>query len=143
MLADQASSGIAFSFLSIFGYKIGASAPVYNVIAIEYLNSPKFAVAMPRLQTMYSARPLRGSRQHDVFPNGSTPQLKSLDSAFQLQEYLALLIREDPHDIERIVSLPKSTRAKEDATENPDEEGETVDENCWIYEHLRCAFSFF
>ena len=34
------------------------------------------------------------------------PSLASLDSAFQLQEYISLLIRLDVHDVNSIVSLP-------------------------------------
>lgn len=74
------------------------------------------------------------------------PSLASLDSAFQLQEYISLLIRLDPHDVERIVAVPgKSSVKDQDASEEKEVEkdgkGEvTVDEACWIYEQLRCAF---
>ncbi|KAJ4496416.1 Mob1/phocein, partial [Lentinula edodes] len=56
------------------------------------------------------------------------PSLSSLDSAFQLQEYISLVIRKDVHDVDRIISIP-SIPGKED--------GKGVDENCWIYEQLR------
>jgi hypothetical protein len=79
-------------------------------------------------------RPLRGSRQHDFYPFVQSPSLRSLESAFQLQEYIALLIREDPHNISRIVSLPKSSRGNNGTDDDRDE---SVDESCWIYEHLR------
>ncbi|KAJ4474436.1 hypothetical protein J3R30DRAFT_3671704 [Lentinula aciculospora] len=86
--------------------------------------------------------PMRGSRI-DVFYGTGThstisaststsdtqlPSLSSLDSAFQLQEYISLVIRRDVHDVDRIISMP-SVPGKED--------GKGVDENCWIYEQLR------
>ncbi|KAJ3740100.1 Mob1/phocein [Lentinula detonsa] len=87
------------------------------------------------------SRPMRGSRI-DVFygtgphaaPTDTTegeqplPALSSLDSAFQLQEYISLVIRRDVHNVDKIVSIP-SVSGKED--------GKGVDENCWIYEQLR------
>jgi hypothetical protein len=71
------------------------------------------------------ARPTRGSRISSFYPVKSLPSLSSLESAFQLQEYISLLIRLDVHDVERIASLP-----------SPDS-GNVVDESCWIYEQLR------
>ncbi|KAK1224876.1 hypothetical protein PQX77_012187 [Marasmius sp. AFHP31] len=104
-------------------------------------------------------RPLRGSRISSFYPVKSLPQLSSLDSAFQLQEYISLLIRSDVHDVERIIEIPgkaakddkSSTEPKENDTKPTEEkiddastpaEGKevkdaTVDEYCWIYEHLR------
>ncbi len=102
-------------------------------------------------------RPLRGSRISSFYPVKSLPALSSLDSAFQLQEYISLLIRLDVHDVDRIISLPgtnKDSKEKEtkegDQQVKTDEEGKdvegekdkdekdiTVDEACWIYEQLR------
>ncbi|TFK49483.1 Mob1/phocein [Heliocybe sulcata] len=92
-------------------------------------------------------RPLRGSRISTFYPVKTLPSISSLDSAFQLQEYISLLIRADPHDVDRIVSVPEKTVSKEkegDAgeeeakPEDKDGKGEiTVDEACWIYEQLR------
>lgn len=85
----------------------------------------------------------------------SLPSLASLDSAFQLQEYISLLIRLDVHDVEAITSLPGKRAGKEkevdiegDKSDDSeyDERGKnepTVDEACWIYEQLRCACRFF
>ena len=94
-------------------------------------------------------RPLKGSRRSHFYPNKSLPSLSSLDSAFQLQEYISLLIRLDIHDVEAIVSVPDTSSGKEGAEvkENGDEkEGEkesksdfAVDKACWIYEQLRCV----
>ncbi|KAG6908823.1 hypothetical protein DXG01_003176 [Tephrocybe rancida] len=97
-------------------------------------------------------RPLRGSRISSFYPVKSLPSLASLDSAFQLQEYISLLIRLDVHDVDSIVALPgkragkekvvddgEQTEAKEEAEEG-EEKGKnevTVDEACWIYEQLR------
>ncbi|KAJ3899470.1 mps one binder kinase activator-like 4 [Lentinula edodes] len=90
-------------------------------------------------------RPMRGSRIDVFYGTGAyatstasarekeasetqLPSLSSLDSAFQLQEYISLVIRKDVHDVDRIISIP-SIPGKED--------GKGVDENCWIYEQLR------
>jgi hypothetical protein len=97
-------------------------------------------------------RPLRGSRISTFYPVKNLPSLASLDSAFQLQEYISLLIRLDVHDVDAIVSLPGSPPK----VENRDEQGHgvkegekesekgknevTVDEACWIYEQLRYVF---
>ncbi|KDR65783.1 hypothetical protein GALMADRAFT_148369 [Galerina marginata CBS 339.88] len=100
-------------------------------------------------------RPLRGSRISTFYPVKNLPSLASLDSAFQLQEYISLLIRLDVHDVDAIVSLPGTSSRDKDSTSEqekaePSEEGKdaekdtdkgknevTVDEACWIYEHLR------
>lgn len=91
-------------------------------------------------------RPLRGSRISSFYPIKNLPSLSSLDSAFQLQEYISLLIRLDVHDVDAIVTLPGSTKdtgkAKGSEERTEGKEGEkksdiTVDEACWIYEQLR------
>ncbi|KAK7437485.1 hypothetical protein VKT23_018557 [Stygiomarasmius scandens] len=106
-------------------------------------------------------RPLRGSRISSFYPIKSLPSLSSLDSAFQLQEYISLLIRLDVHDVEAIVSIPGTgsgkgkspegaalSEEKEKANETSAEGSEgaekekkndvvTVDEPCWVYEQLR------
>lgn len=82
-------------------------------------------------------RPLRGSRISTFYPVKNLPSLSSLDSAFQLQEYISLLIRLDVHDVDSIVSLPGTS--KKDAADGEAEK--SVDEACWIYEQLRCAFA--
>ena len=106
-------------------------------------------------------RPLRGSRISTFYPIKSLPSLASLDSAFQLQEYISLLIRLDVHDVNSIVSLPGNPSAKdkekepEVSSEKKGTESErdvdvvdkgkaepTVDEACWIYEQLRLVLSF-
>lgn len=90
-----------------------------------------------------ASRPLPGSRQHNFYSSNRDTSVASLDSAFQLQEYLACLIQTDPHDIRRIVSLPKSlstlddNRGRDRYLGHEDEKDEGVDESCWIYEHLR------
>jgi hypothetical protein len=98
-------------------------------------------------------RPIRGSRISTFYPVKTLPSLASLDSAFQLQEYISLLIRLDVHDVNSIVSLPGNPSSKDKEKEvefSPEKkanEGEkdvekgkaepTVDEACWIYEQLR------
>lgn len=91
-------------------------------------------------------RPLKGSRISSFYPVKSLPPLSALDSAFQLQEYISLLIRLDVHDVERIVSIPgKSASDSQDGeskAEDKDAEKDgngsvSVDEACWVYEQLR------
>lgn len=92
-------------------------------------------------------RPLKGSRLSSFYPVKSLPALSSLDSAFQLQEYISLLIRLDVHDVERIVSIPGKSTSAQDASDEKDTDKDTkgdvtVDEACWIYEQLRLAFRY-
>ncbi|KAI8969426.1 Mob1/phocein [Trametes punicea] len=92
-------------------------------------------------------RPLKGSRISTFYPVKSLPPLSALDSAFQLQEYISLLIRLDVHNVERIVSIPG--KEHNESAENGSSKGEdkdadkdaaggvNVDPACWVYEHLR------
>ncbi|KAJ7207263.1 Mob1/phocein [Mycena pura] len=89
-------------------------------------------------------RPFRGSRISSFYPVKSLPSLSSLNSAFQLQEYISLLIRLDVHDVDAIVSVPgrgkqKEKEKEEDADESDGKEKAevVVDEGCWKYEQLR------
>jgi hypothetical protein len=93
-------------------------------------------------------RPLRGSRISSFYPVKNLPSLASLDSAFQLQEYISLLIRLDVHDVAAIVSVPGKSGGKEkdaiheggESAEKDDKDRKSeiaVDEACWIYEQLR------
>lgn len=105
-------------------------------------------------------RPLKGSRISSFYPVKELPPLSALDSAFQLQEYISLLIRKDVHDVDAIVSIPGKGKQRvgdgksehEDGTADTESGGEgqkesgegkseiTVDEACWIYEQLRCVY---
>ncbi|KAH9835197.1 Mob1/phocein [Rhodofomes roseus] len=91
-------------------------------------------------------RPLKGSRISSFYPVKDIPPLSALDSAFQLQEYISLLIRKDVHDVDAIVSIPGKGKqregsdgegAKGDDAESAESKEVTVDEACWIYEQLR------
>jgi hypothetical protein len=87
----------------------------------------------------------------DAFPVPSPfPSLTSLDSAFQLQEYIALLIRLDVHDVRRIVNIPGKNEESEFKTDSgsasddgsassgsSNDDEKAADEHCWIYEQLR------
>ncbi|KAH8115910.1 Mob1/phocein, partial [Phellopilus nigrolimitatus] len=90
-----------------------------------------------------ATRPLRGSRLSSFYPPVPVegPSMSDIDSAFQLQEYISLLIRQNPHDVETIVANPgrvKSPGKSEDQSADKDGKGEiVVDEACWIYEQLR------
>lgn len=94
-------------------------------------------------------RPLKGSRISSFYPVKEIPPLSSLDSAFQLQEYISLLIRKDVHDVDAIVTIPGKGKQREgsdgegkgDDVESAESKEVTVDEACWIYEQLRYASS--
>ncbi|PVF98572.1 Mob1/phocein [Serendipita vermifera] len=70
---------------------------------------------------------------------GSPPSLYSLDSAFQLQEYIAQLVRRNPEDIDAIVKLPSGQASQHDLNDPSTsvQDGPEVDQSCWVYEHLR------
>ena len=69
------------------------------------------------------------------------------DSPFQLQEYLAMLVRRDPHNVEAITALPteadiesfSSSADKGKAKDEPEDDGifQNVDTDVWVYEQLR------
>lgn len=99
-------------------------------------------------------RPRRGARLSSFYPVLENPSISDLDSAFQLQEYISLLIRKNPHDVDTIVAIPNRGGKQGQGQEQGEgmEEGEegknevVVDEQCWVYEHLRyvtmLSFSF-
>ncbi|KAK6971878.1 Mob1/phocein, partial [Favolaschia claudopus] len=90
-------------------------------------------------------RPLRGSRISTFYPVKNLPSLSSLDSAFQLQEYISLLIRLDVHDVDAIVSIPgragkqkeKESNKEGESADDTKDKAVNVDEACWKYEQLR------
>jgi hypothetical protein len=97
-------------------------------------------------------RPLKGSRISTFYPVKTLPALSTLDSAFQLQEFISLTIRLNIHDVSAIISIPDSRSNTESSSDDSnsalsdegdgdkDAKGEfAVDEACWIYEQLRCA----
>jgi hypothetical protein len=65
------------------------------------------------------------------------PDMNHFDSPFQVQEYIAALVRENPHDVLRIVERP-GTGAKGKGRA-PDAESSVVDQDVWLYEQLRCV----
>ncbi len=97
-------------------------------------------------------RPLKGSRISTFYPIKNLPALSTLDSAFQLQEFISLTIRLNIHDVSAIVSIPDSRSNAEGSSDDSssalvdepdgDRDGRNefaVDEACWIYEQLRCV----
>ena len=87
-----------------------------------------------------AARPLRGARLSSFYPpvDPEGPSLADLDSAFQLQEYISLLIRKDPHDVDAIVACPGKLDVGDDVSgEKEGRSDVVVDVMCWIYEQLR------
>ena len=67
------------------------------------------------------------------------PALYSLDSAFQLQEYISQLVRRDAEDLDVIVKIPSGQTLQGDQGDpsTSAQDHAEVDPNCWIYEHLR------
>ncbi|KAL5521582.1 hypothetical protein ACEPAF_2330 [Sanghuangporus sanghuang] len=91
---------------------------------------------------MVTTRPLRGSRLSSFYPPipDEKPSLSDFDSAFQLQEYISILIRQNPHDVETIVAPPgrvKKGDQDEKDKSDVDAKNDGVDEACWIYEQIR------
>ncbi len=97
-------------------------------------------------------RPLKGSRISTFYPVKTLPALSTLDSAFQLQEFISLTIRLNIHDVSAIISIPGSRTSAEGGSDDSNfvttDEGDgekdarsefAVDEACWIYEQLRYA----
>ncbi|KAH9974811.1 Mob1/phocein [Lactifluus volemus] len=84
-------------------------------------------------------RPLKGSRISTFYPIKSIPPLSTLDSAFQLQEFISLTIRLNIHDVSAIISIPDSRNNTEGISDDNinDEADFAVDTACWIYEQLR------
>ncbi|KAK0531528.1 hypothetical protein OC834_002919 [Tilletia horrida] len=83
-------------------------------------------------------------------------ELSAINSAFQVQEYIALLVQSDPHDVARIVAVPDSTVANPDVFAGSKGKGKDgdgadafgmgaggggsghhVDTDVWVYEQLR------
>ena len=100
-------------------------------------------------------RPLKGSRISTFYPVKNLPALSTLDSAFQLQEFISLTIRLNIHDVQAIVSIPDSRSNTEGVSDDsssaladePDGDKDArndfaVDEACWIYEQLRYLVFF-
>ena len=99
-------------------------------------------------------RPLKGSRISTFYPIKTLPALSTLDSAFQLQEFISLTIRLNIHDVSAIISTPGSRTGAEGGSDDNNlvttDEGDgekdaksefSVDEACWIYEQLRYVLS--
>lgn len=87
-------------------------------------------------------------------PN-APPTLSDIDSPFQVQEYLSTLVAQDPHNIQRLVEVPRWRRrdgssngseSSADASvdrpelDDDDEEQTHVAKDIWLYEHLRWVF---
>ena len=136
------------------GLLTGSLPLVSQLPFMEMVIRPYILSAVSAFPTMATApqRPLKGSRISSFYPIKSIPPLSTLDSAFQLQEYISLTIRLNIHDVSAIVSIPDSRSNTEgvsddgDATLSDETDGDkdtknefAVDEACWIYEQLRYA----
>lgn len=75
---------------------------------------------------------------YETDPFSPIRPLESFTSAAAVQEYLAALVRRDPHEVEVLIKVPMQPGEEE----GEDEEGRTaavpaVEEGVWLYEHLR------
>lgn len=137
--------------------KIGPGAA--NTASSSRKESPKLNTTMvasanssPRGAAVHRIR--RGQKMEDFQPPALSqlPSIQTIDSAFQLQEYLSALLRQDVHDVDRVVAVPQpsqeslqgmfdSDKGKSKENENPfggmEEEAPSVDTDVWIYEQLR------
>ncbi|KAL9938444.1 hypothetical protein V8E36_003067 [Tilletia maclaganii] len=108
------------------------------------------------LEQVHAACSSSSSSSSSGTASGSTPSsepsLAAINSAFQVQEYISLLVRADPHDVARIVTIPESTVANPDvftgkgkgkdgdaadALGSAGGSGQHVDTDVWVYEQLR------
>ena len=137
------------------GPVIGTSEPIGPFLrkgdAHRHSRPSRRSPARPTMATIVQ-RPLKGSRISTFYPVKNLPALFTLDSAFQLQEYISLTIRSNIHDVQAIVSIPDSRSSTEGCSDDsssaladePDGDKDArnefaVDEACWIYEQLRYA----
>ncbi|SPO20169.1 uncharacterized protein UTRI_00562_B [Ustilago trichophora] len=77
-------------------------------------------------------------------PSSSSSAAAGGESPFQLQEYLAMLVRRDPHNVKSITSLPteadiESLTSSADKGKEPEDDAifQNVDTDIWVYEQLR------
>ncbi|CAO3564385.1 unnamed protein product [Mortierella alpina] len=68
--------------------------------------------------TPHPQRNLPGTKDEKLYQWPQRP-LEAIESAFALREYLQSLIRQDPHNVDRLIALPPGQ-----------------DDNSWLYEHL-------
>jgi len=110
-------------------------------MSIEVAAPVVFPTTLPRRfqpGTRYTALPENAAGSSQQLP---PPSLYDLDSAFQLQEYIAQLVKRDPFDIEAIVRLPSGQTSQQEqndpSSSSNAQDGPDVDQSCWVYEHLR------
>lgn len=77
----------------------------------------------------------KGTRYEDAYDNDPFAPIRGLESfssASAVQEYIAALVRRDPHDVELLTQLPRIRY------EDGESEGEpAVEAAVWVYEHIR------
>lgn len=94
-----------------------------------------------------------GDEADDNSDPNAPPTLADIDSPFQVQEYLTTLVAQDPHNIQRLVEVPRWRRRggssngsdssadssvhQQPEQDDDDEEQTHVAKDIWLYEHLR------
>ncbi|KAF9116281.1 MOB member 4, phocein [Mortierella sp. AM989] len=94
----------------------GDSAMTYNS-SVESKSAASTAAATAKSWNN-PLRNLPGTKDEKLYQWPQRP-LESIESAFALREYLQALIRQDPHNVDFLITLPAGQ-----------------DENAWLYEHL-------
>jgi hypothetical protein len=120
-----------------------------NLTSIDQTDNMSAEVAAPIAFPTTSPRRLQRGTRYTAIPENTAgssqqpppPSLYNLDSAFQLQEYIAQLVKRDPFDIEAIVRLPSGQTSQQEqndpSSSSNAQDVPDVDQNCWVYEHLR------
>ncbi|GAA5982828.1 hypothetical protein JCM11641_004640 [Rhodosporidiobolus odoratus] len=116
------------------------AASIYLPPGFETASS---AASSPSPPPSRRGRLRKGTRAEDAFstdPFAPLPPFSSFESSFAVQEYIAALVRRDPHDVDLITMIPTTREAAVDDQadgQGEEEEVELVDEDVWVYEQLR------
>ncbi|KAK3805490.1 MAG: Mob1/phocein [Benniella sp.] len=93
-------------------FKQDPSKPLHGSLTEDGATQQDASLAHSRL------RNLPGTKDEKLYQWPQRP-LESIESAFALREYLQALIRQDPHNVDLLITTPSGQ-----------------DENAWLYEHL-------
>ncbi|KAJ9120158.1 hypothetical protein QFC22_003057 [Naganishia vaughanmartiniae] len=74
----------------------------------------------------------KGASFHEVTAVDSVPPIRNINSAFQMAEYLNLLVQADPHDISRIIEVPEYHSQKPSKTPSSNATSESREQDLQI-----------
>lgn len=130
-------------------HRIRRGQKLEEIVSLSEQRLTRFASASSASTsgTSPSTSALTSSSSSSSLGASSTADNAGGDSAFQLQEYLAMLVRRDPHNVEAITALPTeadiesfgSAADKGKAKDELEDDGifQNVDTDVWVYEQLR------